>query len=255
MDKAEAMLKGIASFAPECAMLKVQGSEILDYAADEGVQIHGGMGYSAETRIERSYRDSRINRIFEGTNEINRMLTVDMILKKAMNGELDLMGPAMAVANELTSIPDFGAAPDNVFDEYRGYVSNFKKSVLMVAGAAAQKLMMNLAKEQEVLLSIADMAIQTYAAESILLRVEKLSKKSGEEQSKLPIEMMKSFIYEAGEIIHRSGKEALLSFAEGDELRMMMVGMKRFTKMNPFNLKDSRRAVAQAMIDADKYCF
>jgi alkylation response protein AidB-like acyl-CoA dehydrogenase len=255
MDKAEAMLKGIASFAPECAMLKVQGSEILDYAADEGVQIHGGMGYSAETRIERSYRDSRINRIFEGTNEINRMLTVDMILKKAMKGELDLMGPAMAVANELTSIPDFGAAPDNVFDEYRGYVSNFKKSVLMVAGAAAQKLMMNLAKEQEVLLSIADMAIQTYAAESILLRVEKLSKKSGEEQSKLPIEMMKSFIYEAGEIIHRSGKEALLSFAEGDELRMMMVGMKRFTKMNPFNLKDSRRAVAQAMIDADKYCF
>lgn len=255
MDKGEATLKGIASFAPECAMLKVFGSEVLDFVADEGVQIHGGMGYSAETRVERSYRDSRINRIFEGTNEINRMLTVDMILKKAMKGELDLMGPAMKVASELMSIPDFGSAPENEFEKFAAYVSKFKKAVLMVAGSAAQKLAMKLAKEQEVLMNIADMAIMTYAAESILLRVQKLAELKGEAAAEVHIEMMKTFIYEAAEEIDRAGKEALLSFAEGDEQRMMLTGLKRFTKVDPFNIKDSRQKVAQALIDANEYCF
>ena len=255
MDKGEATLKGIASFAPECAMLKVHGSEVLDYVVDEGVQIHGGMGYSAETRIERSYRDARINRIFEGTNEINRMLTVDMILKKAMKGEVDLMGPAMKVAGDLMSIPDFGDAPDNVFDEYRKYIKNFKKSILMVAGAAAQKLAMSLAKEQEILMSIADMAIQTYAAESLLLRAEKVAQTKGEAAAAMHIEMLKAFTYEAGDIINVSGREALVSFAEGDELRMMLMGMKRFTKMDPFNIKECRRKIAQKVIDENKYCF
>ena len=255
MDKGEATLKGIASFAPECAMLKVYGSEVLDFVVDEGVQIHGGMGYSAETRIERSYRDARINRIFEGTNEINRMLTVDMILKKALKGELDLMGPAMAVANELTSIPDFGDAPDNVFDQYRGYVKNFKKAVLMVAGAAAQKLAMSLAKEQEILMNIADMATLTYVAESTLLRVEKMKNLRGEDAIADQIEILKSFVYEAADEISRSGREALASFAEGDELRMMQVGIKRFTKVEAFNVKESRRQVAAAIIEKNDYSF
>lgn len=253
MDKGEATLKGIASYAPECAMLKVHGSEVLDFVVDEGVQIYGGMGYSAETRMERSYRDSRINRIFEGTNEINRMLTVDMILKKAMKGEVDLMGPAMKVADELMSIPDFGDAPDNVFDQYRGVVKNFKKAILMVAGSAAQKLMTQLAKEQEILMNIADMAIQTYAAESLLLRAEKYAKANGEAAAEMHIAMMKAFTYEAAEIIGRCGREALVSFAEGDELRMMMMGMKRFTKTDPINIKEVRRNVAAKLIDANKY--
>lgn len=255
MDKGQAVLKGIASFAPECAMLKVLGSEVLDFVVDEGVQIHGGMGYSAETRIERSYRDSRINRIFEGTNEINRMLTVDMILKKALKGELDLMGPAMAVAGELMSIPDFGDAPANVFEEYRRYVGNFKKAILMVAGAAVQKLMMQLEKEQEVLMNIADMAIQTYTAESTLLRVEKLTAMKGEDATQLQQQMMKVFIYDASEIIASRAKEALLSFAEGDELRMMLMGLRRFTKVDPFNVKESRRVIAASVIEANAYTF
>jgi alkylation response protein AidB-like acyl-CoA dehydrogenase len=253
MDKGEATLKGIASYAPECAMLKVHGSEVLDFVVDEGVQIYGGMGYSAETRMERSYRDSRINRIFEGTNEINRMLTVDMILKKAMKGEVDLMGPAMKVADELMSIPDFGDAPDNVFDQYRGVVKNFKKAILMVAGSAAQKLMTQLAKEQEILMNIADMAIQAYAAESLLLRAEKYAKANGEAAAEMHIAMMKAFTYEAAEVIGRCGREALVSFAEGDELRMMMMGMKRFTKTDPINIKEVRRSVAAKLIDANKY--
>jgi alkylation response protein AidB-like acyl-CoA dehydrogenase len=253
MPKNEAMLKGIASFAPECAMLKVQGSEVLDYCVDEGVQIHGGMGYSAETRIERSYRDSRINRIFEGTNEINRMLTVDMILKKAMKGELDLMGPATQVANDLMGIPEFGDAPNDDFELFRGYVKNHKKAILMVAGAAVQKLMTSLAKEQEVLMNVADMIIQTYAAESILLRVEKRVKTLGLSDNETQINMMKSFIYEANEIIHNSAKEALWSFAEGDELKMMLIGLKRFTKMEAFNIKDTRQQIAQTLIDANEY--
>lgn len=255
MSKADAMLKGIASFAPECAMLKVAGSEILDYVVDEGLQIHGGMGYSAETRIERSYRDARINRIFEGTNEINRMLTVDMILKKAMKGELDLMGPAMAIVGELTSIPDFGDAPTNVFDEYRAYVKKFKKAILMVAGAAAQKLAMTLAKEQEILMNIADIAIETYLAESVLLRTEKRVKLKGEAESAVQIEMMKAYIWDAANKINVAGRDALVSFTEGDELKMMLMGIKRYTKIEPFNVKESRRVVAQALIDANKYCF
>lgn len=255
MDKGQATLKGIASFAPECAILKVYGSEVLDYVVDEGVQIHGGMGYSAETLVERAYRDARINRIFEGTNEINRLLTVDMVLKKAMKGELDLMTPAMNVANELMSIPDFGDGSGNMFDEHKKYVANFKKAILMVAGAAVQKLMMQLEKEQEILMNVADMMIQAYIAESTLLRTEKLVGIKGEEACMEQIEMMKVIMYSASEIIGKAGREALCSFAEGDELRMMNMGMKRFTKMEAFNVKNSRQAIAAKIIAENKYCY
>lgn len=253
MDKGQAVLKGIQSFAPECAILKVYGSETLDFCVDEGVQIYGGMGYSAETRMERSYRDSRINRIFEGTNEINRLLTVDMILKKAMKGELDLMGPAMAVANELMAIPEFGDAPDNVFDEYRGYIKNFKKAVLMVAGSAAQKLMAQLGKEQEVLMNIADMTILLYVAESTLLRTEKMHNSKGAASCEVQIEMMKTFIFDAADRISKAGKDALLSFVEGDELRMMLMGLRRFTKVEPINPKNARQIIAQRLIADNAY--
>ncbi|MBM71503.1 MAG: acyl-CoA dehydrogenase [Crocinitomicaceae bacterium] len=255
MNHADATLKGIASFAPECAMMKVLGSEVVDYIADEAVQILGGMGYSAETRAERSYRDARINRIFEGTNEINRMLTVDMILKKAMKGEIDLMTPAMEVANEIMGIPDFNPPSDDIFERHLDYIKKFKKAVLMVAGSAAQKLMMSLAKEQEILMGIADMTIWTYTAESIVLRVQKLHKSQGAEAAALPIEVMQTYIHSAADKINVSGRDALMGFAEGDELKMMLMGMKRFTKVEPFNCKESRRKIAQACIDKNEYCF
>ncbi len=255
MSKEEATIKGIADYAVEAAIIKVDSSEMLDYVVDEAVQIYGGMGYSAESPVERAYRDSRINRIFEGTNEINRMLIVDMLLKKAMKGELDLMGPAQAVAKELMSIPDFGGNDGTVFEKAHKAVKNFKKAILMIAGAAAQKLMMQLAKEQEILMNLADMAIQTYVAESLLLRVEKLAAQKGSESVSEQIAIMNVFIYDAADIINKAGKDALNAFAEGDELRMMLMGLKRFTKQEPFNSKEARRIVAAKLIEENKYCF
>jgi hypothetical protein len=213
------------------------------------------MGYSAEAPMERAYRDSRINRIFEGTNEINRMLTVDMMLKRAMKGELDLMGPAQKVASELMSIPDFNLEEEDFFTTEKKYINNFKKAVLLVAGAAVQKLMMNLAKEQEVLMYIADMLIETYVSESTLLRVEKLAGQRGEEKVKEQMDMMQVYIRDAADLIFKAGKEALNSFAEGDERRMMMVGLKRFTKTEDLNTTAARRRVAAKLIEENKYCF
>ncbi|WP_066759478.1 acyl-CoA dehydrogenase family protein [Crocinitomix algicola] len=254
MDKQDATLKGIEEFAAECAMLKVLGSETLDYCVDEGVQIHGGMGFSAESAVERAYRDSRINRIFEGTNEINRLLTVDMILKKAMKGQLDLMGPAQAVANELMSIPDFSDPSSELFAEEKGYLKNFKKTLLMVAGTAAQKLMMQLSKEQEILMNIADIANAIYASESVLLRVEKMVKSRGEEACAEYIAIVKTYIFDAADRINKSGKDALMAFVEADELTMMMMGLKRFTKVQPFNTKNARQLIATKLIDKGSYC-
>jgi alkylation response protein AidB-like acyl-CoA dehydrogenase len=255
MDEAKAKLKGVEQFAVEAAILKVHGSETLDYVSDEGVQIYGGMGYSAEAPMDRIYRDSRINRIFEGTNEINRLLIVDMILKRAMKGELDLMGPAQAVAQELVGIPEFGEPDDSLFAYEKRLLSNFKKSILLVAGGAVQKLMQTLSKEQEVLMNIADMAVETYVAESVLLRVEKLVIMRGEEACANQLAMMRVYINEACDKLWLNGKEALNSYAEGDELRMMLMGLKRFTKQEPFNMKAARQQIAQKLIDENRYCF
>ncbi|WP_113651875.1 acyl-CoA dehydrogenase family protein [Pedobacter namyangjuensis] len=255
MDAGKAKLKSTEQFAVECAILKVWGSEVLDYVTDEGVQIYGGMGFSADAPMDRSYRDARINRIFEGTNEINRLLTVDMMLKRAMKGELDLMGPATAVAGELMSIPDFGEADDTLFAAEKKIIQNLKKATLMVAGAAVQKLMMSLSKEQEILMNIADMASYVYIAESAMLRTEKLVSLRGEEACKGQLDMMRIYFVEAVDGVAKAGKEALWAFGEGDELRMMLVGLRRFTKMEPFNVKQARQNVAQQIIAANKYIF
>ncbi|MES2276412.1 MAG: acyl-CoA dehydrogenase family protein [Bacteroidota bacterium] len=256
MDPIKAKLKGTELYAIEAAMIKVNASETLDYVVDEGVQIYGGMGYSAEAPMDRAYRDSRINRIFEGTNEINRMLTVDMMLKRAMKGELDLMGPAQKVAGELMSIPDFGGGEEEtLFSKEKKYIANFKKAVLMVAGAAVQKLMAQLGKEQEVLMNMADMLIELYVAESLQLRVEKLVSMRGEEACALQLDMMRVFINDAAEKIMKSGKEALNAFAEGDERRMMMMGLRRFTKTEDVNTTAARRNIAAKVIAENKYCF
>ena len=255
LSKGEATLKGIEEFAPECAILKVAGSEALDYVVDEAVQIFGGMGYSAESTVERAYRDARINRIFEGTNEINRLLTVDMVLKRAMKGELDLMGPAMKVANELMSIPEMKDAPESVLGREFEYLDGFKKSVLMVAGSAVQKLMQTMAKEQEILMNIADMSIQTYLAESALLRVQQMIETKGEDTCKEQIAIVKTLFVDTADRINKSAKDAINSFAEGDELRVMLMGLKRFTKTDPFNVKEARQLIATKIIDANEYCY
>ncbi|MDJ1483361.1 acyl-CoA dehydrogenase family protein [Cytophagaceae bacterium YF14B1] len=255
MSEADAKLKGVEQFAIECAILKVHGSEVLDYTVDEGVQVYGGMGYSADAPMDRAYRDSRINRIFEGTNEINRLLSVDMILKRAMKGELDLMGPAMAVAKEILAIPEFGQEEDGLFVTEKKYLHNMKKAVLMVAGAAVQKFMMKLADEQEIIMNIADMLIETYACESVLLRTEKLIGIKGEAASALQVDMTRLYINDAVERINVAGKNAINSFAEGDEQRGMLMGLKRFTKVTPINTKETRRRIAEHLITENKYTF
>lgn len=255
MDTAQAKLKSTEQFAIECAILKVWGSEMLDYVVDEGVQIYGGMGYSADAPMERAYRDSRINRIFEGTNEVNRLLIVDMLLKRALKGELDLMGPAQAVAAELMAIPDFGETDDTPFAYEKKILTNLKKSGLLVAGAAVQKLMMTLQKEQEILMNIADIIGYVYLAESILLRVEKLVAKKGREAVNGQLDMARIYLHAAVDKVYLAGKEALHAFAEGDELNMMLVGLRRFTKVQPYNTKEARQRVAKQLIEANGWRF
>jgi alkylation response protein AidB-like acyl-CoA dehydrogenase len=249
----ESLLGAAEEYAIECAILKVFGSEVLDYVVDEGVQVHGGNGYSDEYQISKAYRDSRINRIYEGTNEINRLLTVDMVLKRAMKGKLDLMGPAMSVQQELMSIPDFGSEDEGPFAKEKKAIANFKKCILMVAGAAVQKLMMTLNKEQEILMNIADMSIITFHAESALLRLEKLTAMKGEAACSIQADIVRTYIYDAADAINKAGKDALNSFAEGDELRMMNIGLKRFTKVDAFNSKEARRRICAQLVADDGY--
>jgi alkylation response protein AidB-like acyl-CoA dehydrogenase len=249
----EAVLAAAEEYAIECAILKVFGSEVLDLVVDEGVQIHGGNGFSDEYIISKAYRDSRINRIFEGTNEINRLLTVDMVLKRAMKGRLDLMGPAMNIQKELMSIPDFGSGDEEVFAKEKKVLTNFKKAILLTAGAAVQKLMMKIEQEQEILMHIADMAIETFAAESALLRVMKLVDSRGEAACQVELDIVRSYLYDAADRVNKHGKDAINAFAEGDEQRMMLLGVKRFTKVDAFNSKEAKRRIAEKLIRDNKY--
>ncbi|HEX5171085.1 MAG TPA: acyl-CoA dehydrogenase family protein [Cyclobacteriaceae bacterium] len=256
MESSKAKLKSLEEFAIECAIMKVHGSEVLDFVVDEGVQIYGGMGFSAEGPMDRAYRDARINRIFEGTNEINRMLTIDMLMKRAMKGHLDLMTPAMNVQKELLAIPDFGSSEDDgLFAREKKVLTNLKKAGLMVAGAAVQKFMMKLSEEQEVVMSLADMLIEGYVAESCLLRVEKLIALKGENDCAVQKEMAIIYLHEAVEKVASFGRQAITAFAEGDEQRLMLMGLKRFTKIDPYNLKDARRKVADYAVEKGMYPF
>ncbi len=255
MSATEAKLKGVEQFAIECAISKVHGSEVLDYVVDEGVQIYGGMGYSADAPMDRAYRDSRINRIFEGTNEINRILAVGTILKRAMKGELDVLTPAMAVAKEIMAIPDFGDEEEGLFVAEKKAIRNLKKATLMVAGAAVQKFTMKIEEQQEILMNVADMLIEVYAAESALLRTEKLIGMRGEEACSLHTDLAVSYLHKAVDKVNLAGKEAINAFAEGDELRVMLMGLKRFTKVAPYNATAARRRIAAHLIKENKYSF
>ncbi|KRP09332.1 MAG: acyl-CoA dehydrogenase [Sphingobacteriales bacterium BACL12 MAG-120813-bin55] len=250
---AEASLGAAEEFAIECAMLKVAGSEALDYVVDEGVQIYGGYGFSEEYPLARAYRDARINRIFEGTNEINRLLTVDMMLKRAMKGQLDMMTPAMAVQKELMGIPELGDGSTEPYAAELKAIANMKKVVLMVAGAAVQKLMMQLKDEQEILMAVADMTIDLFMAESALLRVMKLDALGKKSDDGVQDAMLQVLFTDAMDRVNKSGKTAIMSFATGDEQRMMLLGLKRFTKYAPVNTTAARRTIAAQLIAGNKY--
>jgi alkylation response protein AidB-like acyl-CoA dehydrogenase len=256
LSDSEAKLKAMEQFAIECAIAKVHGSEVLDYIVDQGVQIYGGMGYSADAPMERAYRDARISRIYEGTNEINRMLMVGMVLKRAMKGEINLFEPAMAVASELVSVPSFESIDTSeLFAMEKDLVYKLKKVFLMVGGKAAMALQDRIEDEQEIMMNLADVMIEIYAAESVLLRTEKLVSQRGEAACAAQIAMSRIYLYEAIDKVDAAAKEAIVSFAKGDEQKVMLMGLKRFTKPDFINTKELRRQVADVMISEGKYPF
>ncbi len=253
----EAELKGVEEFAIECSILKVAVSEDIQNCADEGIQIYGGMGFSEDTPMESAWRDARIARIYEGTNEINRMLCVGMLIKKAMKGHVDLLGPAMKVQEELMGIPSFETPNySELFSEEKEMIAKLKKAFLMVAGAAVQKFGMDLDSHQQLLMAAADMLIEIYMAESTLLRSEKLALKEGEQNVKEQIAMAKLYLYKSVDIVALRGKESIISFAEGDEQRMMLMGLRRFTKYtNMPNIVELRETIASKLVTENGYCF
>lgn len=254
---AQAMLESAEEYAVECAIIKIYGSEVLDYVADELLQIHGGNGFSEEYVPARVYRDSRINRIYEGTNEINRMLIINMILKRTMKGVLDLVGPAWEVQKELTGMPKM-EIPEGTYGLEWRTVKDFKKLTLMVAGAAVKYQLdgkHDLKDQQELLLNVADMMIDLYNSESIILRVEKLTSNYSSENLDAQIAMMKVYLWDAQSRLVKNAQDALASFATGDELRIMMMGIKRFARYEAVNVKELRRTVANKIIAANEYCF
>lgn len=256
MGDAEAKLKGVEQFAIECAILKVHASEVLDFVVDEGVQIFGGMGFSAEAPMERAYRDSRINRIFEGTNEINRLLAIGTVLKRAMKGEIELMPAAMAVGKEILGVPDFSSSvPEGIFGKEYQVIANLKKAILMTSGAALQKFTTAIEQEQEILMGVSDMMIEVYIAESALARVDKLVQRDGQEKHQVAYECALVYLHEAVDKIHNAGKEVIMGFAKGDELNVLLMGLKRFTKIAPKNLIEARRVIAQAAMAKNGYIF
>ncbi|MCG8207407.1 acyl-CoA dehydrogenase family protein [Tenacibaculum finnmarkense] len=253
----EAELKGVEEYAIECSILKVAVSEDVQACADEGIQVFGGMGFSEETPMESAWRDARIARIYEGTNEINRLLSVGMLVKKAMKGHVDLLNPAMAVGEELLGIPSFDT-PDysELFAEEKEMVAKLKKVFLMVAGSAIQKFGTELEQHQQLLTAASNILIETYMAESAILRTEKNAKRFGKDAQKEQIAMTQLYLYNAVDIIIKNAKEGIVSFAEGDEQRMMLMGLKRFTKYaNQPNVIGLRNMIAEKLKAENKYCF
>lgn len=251
-DAAKQSLKRIAEYAIECSINKVFGSEAFDFVVDEGVQIHGGYGFIQEYKVERAYRDSRINRIFEGTNEINRLLAPGTLLKKAMKGELPLMQKTMELQNELMQ-PILSNVDDSVLSQQAHLLSMAKKVFLMVGGVAVQKYGMGLEKEQEVLSNLADMMIQIYAMESAYLRTQKLIRRNGEDKARNAIQMTIVYIQEAFAKIEGWAKETLSTMEEGDVLRTQLSILKKLTKTTPIDTIGLKREIAARVIEAERY--
>ncbi len=255
---ADATLKAAEEYAIECAIIKIYGSEVTDFVVDETVQIHGGVGFSEEYTPARAYRDARINRIYEGTNEINRMLMVSQLLKRAMKGQVDMVGPAWEVQKELASMPSFQSL-DGHYAEEKKALKDFKKLVLMTAGAAVKMQMegqLDIKEEQEIVMNVADMMIDVFVGESLLLRVERLADMSEKAHDQSVYEaMLKVYFNDATSRVGKAASDAIASFAEGDLLKTFLMGVKRFTKYPPVNVKNARRLIADTLIAADDYCY
>ncbi len=253
----QATLESAEEYAIECSILKVLGSEVTDYCVDENVQIHGGIGFSEEYPAARAYRDSRINRIYEGTNEINRLLMVDQLFKRALKGELDIVGPAWAVQKELTSMPSMEKLEGEYAEETKA-ISDFKKIILMTAGGAAKMQMdgkLNLKEEQELLMNCADMLIDLFSAESMLLRIKKLANMEKPQPKAVYDAMLQVYLHDVTARMSKNATDAISSFAEGDLLKTFLLGLKRFVKYPPVNVKVQRRLVADAVLKAGGWCF
>ena len=253
----EAELKGVEEYAIECSLLKVAVSEDVQNCADEGIQIFGGMGFSEDTPMEAAWRDARIARIYEGTNEINRMICIGMLIKKAMKGHVDLLGPAMKVQEELMGIPSFDTPDFSApLSQEKAIIKNLKKVFLMVAGAGIQKFGPKIEEHQQLMLHAADILIEIYMAESAILRTEKNILRSSAEEQKHQIKMSQLYLYNAVEVISKSAKSGIISFAEGDEQRMMLMGLKRFTKYTNYpNVAELRNSIAEQVNKENSYCF
>jgi alkylation response protein AidB-like acyl-CoA dehydrogenase len=253
-EKGKASIEGIAQYAIEAAFLKVFGSESLNYIVDEAVQIFGGMGFSSETPVDRAYRDSRINRIFEGTNEINRMLVVDTTIKKALKEGFDVTRYSNSILKEMIN-PHHEEVPTDYYGEKMHYVKNFKKAALLLLGVVSETFDRKLTSEQEILFNVSDMIMQVYPAESTLLRIEKLEAIKGTDAVKLYKDMLDVFISDAAAIIHKSGHDAINSFAVGEQREILAGYIDQLSKVAPVNVKEARRRIADKLIEENKYCF
>jgi len=252
--KSQASIEGIAQYAIEAAFLKVFGSECLNFIVDEAVQIFGGMGFSSETPVDRAYRDSRINRIFEGTNEINRMLVVDTTIKKALKEGFDVTRYSKTLLNELATQTD-EQVPEDYYGEKKYYIRNYKKAALLLLGVVSDTFKRKLTSEQEILFNVSDIIMQVYPAESSLLRLEKLEGMKGPDEVKLSRDIVDIFIYDASSIIRKNAFDAINSFAEGEEREMLTGYIEKLTKVAPVNVKDARRRIAEKLIEENTYCF
>ncbi len=252
-DYGRASIEAISHYAVEAAILKVVGSEMLDYVADEAVQIHGGMGYSAEMAVERGYRDSRINRIFEGTNEINRLLVVDTAMKRAMKGEFDLFGEAERLYGDLDNITDARKEGESYFETKKRYIGNFKKAILLCINGASKRFEKGLINEQEVLNNIAEMMMETYVAESLALRVEKMESVKG--NISLYKDMLDTCLFDTADIVRKSALEAVGSFSSPESCSSLVKAVENLSRVECINVKDARRRIADKLIEDNMYKF
>ena len=252
-DEGRASIEAISHYAVEAAILKVVGSEMLDYISDEAVQIHGGMGYSAEMAVERGYRDSRINRIFEGTNEINRLLVVDTAMKRAMKGDFNLFGEAETLFNNIDKITDGKIAMESYYQEKRRYIKNFKKVIMICLHSAAKKFEKSLVTEQEVLNNIAEMMIEAYLSESLALRVEKIESLKG--SSPIYKDILDVNVYDTAEKVRKSAYDAVNSIVSPDTAHSLIKAVDELTKVAGVNVKEARRRIADKLIEDNIYKF
>ena len=254
-DKGRDIMEAFNQFGIEAALIKVFASEVLDYVVDEAVQIHGGMGYSSELEADRAYRDSRINRIFEGTNEINRILVADTIMKRGARGNIPLMEEAEKAMEELAGLTDEKTGDESYYEQKKRYIKNFKKLALVLMKTAQDKFARKLVLEQEIINNISDIIMQLYGAESAILRVQKLEGIKGETAVEVYKHILDVFVYDAAGRISKYARDGIYSFAYGDTRNLLLKGVEHYTCVEGVNVKEARRSIADMLISENRYCF